>query len=57
VHAATPREQGGLGCPILGDTLYGDASKAPRLLLHADHLAFWEPGEHEWVKFTSAAPF
>jgi tRNA pseudouridine32 synthase/23S rRNA pseudouridine746 synthase len=57
VHAATPREDGGLGCPILGDTLYGDPDAAPRLLLHADHLAFWEPGEHEWVKFTSPAPF
>jgi tRNA pseudouridine32 synthase / 23S rRNA pseudouridine746 synthase len=57
VHAAAPRTQGGLGCPILGDTLYGDASKASRLLLHAAHLAFWEPVTGDWKKFTSPPPF
>lgn len=58
VHAAAPREIGGIGCPILGDTLYGDATTAPRLMLHADFLAFWEPGSlHEWMKFRSDPPF
>jgi tRNA pseudouridine32 synthase/23S rRNA pseudouridine746 synthase len=57
VHAAAPREQGGLGCPILGDTLYGDAASAPRLLLHAAHLSFWEPVTGNWMKFDSPPPF
>jgi tRNA pseudouridine32 synthase/23S rRNA pseudouridine746 synthase len=57
VHAATPAEQGGLGAPILGDPFYGDVAKAPRLMLHADFLAFWHPGTHEWVKFESPAAF
>ena len=35
-----------IGHPILGDALYADAAaqtKAPRLLLHASHLAFTHP--------------
>ena len=57
VHAATPVEAGGLGCPILGDSLYGDPSAAPRLLLHAQKLAFWAPGTGNWGKFASPVPF
>ena len=57
VHSATARDLGGLGTPILGDSLYGDASRASRLMLHADMLAFWHPAEHTWVKFASPAPF
>lgn len=57
VHAATPRARGGIGAPILGDVLYGDPESAPRLMLHAAHLAFWEPFTGEWVKFDSEPPF
>lgn len=57
VHAATPREQGGLGAPILGDLLYGDPSSAPRLLLHASLLGFWEPFLGGWCRFSSDPPF
>jgi len=57
IHAATPREQGGLGAPILGDSLYGDPSSAPRLMLHARFLAFWEPFMGDWRKFSSPVPF
>jgi tRNA pseudouridine32 synthase/23S rRNA pseudouridine746 synthase len=57
VHAATPRSAGGLGCPIVGDTLYGSPEGADRLLLHADHLAFWAPDSSDWVKFRSPPPF
>jgi tRNA pseudouridine32 synthase/23S rRNA pseudouridine746 synthase len=57
VHAAMPVSDGGLGCPILGDTLYGDAARAARLMLHADGLAFWHPTGAGWRKFTSPAPF
>ena len=38
VHAAHPE---GLGCPILGDELYG--KKAERLYLHAEYLEFRHP--------------
>ena len=57
VHAATPRAAGGLGCPILGDTLYGDPDSPPRLMLHADFLAFWAPETHAWTKHRRPAPF
>ncbi|MEM1329039.1 MAG: RluA family pseudouridine synthase [Planctomycetota bacterium] len=49
IHAATPVEQGGMGCPIAGDSLYGDESSAPRLLLHAAHLTFYEPDTPERI--------
>ena len=57
LHAATPPDAGGLGAPILGDPLYGDPTAAPRLMLHAEMLAFWDPTTHEWVKFECPAPF
>jgi tRNA pseudouridine32 synthase/23S rRNA pseudouridine746 synthase len=49
-----------LGHPILGDALYGDGcvqARAPRLLLHAQWLAFEHPGTGQWVEFTLPAPF
>ena len=57
VHAATPREAGGLGCPIAGDTLYGNPASAPRMLLHASRLGFWAPYTGDWMKFHSPPPF
>lgn len=38
VHAAHPK---GLGCPIIGDELYG--KKAARLYLHAEYIEFRHP--------------
>ena len=57
IHAATPRADGGIGAPILGDPLYGNPGSAPRLMLHAAHLAFWRPDSDEWLKFWSEPPF
>ncbi len=69
VHAATPvrvrrndvegevNVAGGLGCPIVGDPLYGNGDSAPRLMLHAVELAFWEPGTGKRVRFESGVPF
>jgi tRNA pseudouridine32 synthase/23S rRNA pseudouridine746 synthase len=54
VHAAHPL---GLGCPIAGDALYGDATSAPRLLLHARTLAFDHPISGARITFESAVPF
>ena len=44
VHAAHPE---GLGCPILGDELYGQ--KADRLYLHAESLEFVHPVTKEII--------
>lgn len=53
----TPTLRGGLGAPIVGDTLYAPqvvAALLPRLALHAGHLAFWDPAKGDgggWLKF------
>ena len=52
VHAAV-----GLGCPVLGDRLYGDPSLAPRLMLHASRLAFTDPLTGRDVVYHSPPPF
>ncbi|HEY6095926.1 MAG TPA: RluA family pseudouridine synthase [Gallionellaceae bacterium] len=46
-----------IGHPILGDSLYGDAASAPRLLLHACTLGFVHPGSGIALQFASPAPF
>lgn len=49
-----------IGHPILGDALYADAAtqaQAPRLLLHASHLAFTHPGSGAWLALKWAAEF
>src|SRR5262245_38619511 len=56
VHAAAPRPAG-LGCPILGDVLYGDADSGERLMLHASALEFSDPSTGERVAHVSPVPF
>ena len=51
VHLAT------IGHPILGDALYGDATSARRLLLHASELGFVHPQRGEWLVCKSAPAF
>ena len=51
VHLAT------IGHPILGDALYGDATSARRLLLHASELGFVHPQRGEWLVCKSAPDF
>src|SRR5690606_4282615 len=49
-----------LGHPICGDALYADApalARAPRLLLHATHLAFAHPSSGAPLVFDAAVPF
>lgn len=46
-----------LGHPILGDPLYGDVARSPRLLLHAARLAFPHPFSGEAMAFASDPPF
>ncbi len=54
IHAAHPA---GLGRPILGDRLYGEAERAPRLMLHACALSFEHPVDGRPMELTSPAPF
>ncbi len=54
VHCASPE---GLGAPILGDPLYGDASSAPRLMLHAARLELVHPVSGQAMVFESASGF
>ena len=46
----------GLGASIVGDSLYGGWS-APRMMLHAERIAFDDPGSGERVVVESAARF
>ena len=57
IHAAS------LGCPIVGDRLYGSAEKdrrmrrrSSRLLLHAVELSFLHPVTHRRVTFAAPPP-
>ncbi|MEE4238411.1 MAG: RluA family pseudouridine synthase [Anderseniella sp.] len=46
-----------LGHPILGDPLYGDASSAPRLMLHAQTLELHHPADGARLKLEAPLPF
>lgn len=52
VHAS---HNEGLGCPIVGDMLYGRAST--RLMLHAESISFTHPITKEAVTFEAPLPF
>jgi len=52
VHAAHPL---GLGAPVVGDRLYGH--EGPRLMLHAEALAFLHPRTGERIALECPAPF
>jgi len=54
VHCACAE---GLGAPIAGDSLYGDGTSAPRLMLHAWRIAFDDPATMRRVVIESAVPF
>lgn len=51
LHAAA-----GLGCPIVGDALYG-GEPATRLMLHAAELSFLDPGTGKRLDFQSRPSF
>ena len=54
LHAAHER---GLGCPIVGDSLYGSGTQGDPMLLHAAALSFLHPETGEKMEFSSAAHF
>lgn len=45
----------GLGCPIVGDMLYGHADT--RLMLHAERVTFTHPASGERLTFIAESPF
>jgi tRNA pseudouridine32 synthase/23S rRNA pseudouridine746 synthase len=47
----------GLGCPIIGDNLYGSGQMGDPMYLHATRLAFNHPGNNKKLEFYSAPPF
>jgi tRNA pseudouridine32 synthase/23S rRNA pseudouridine746 synthase len=54
LHAAHPL---GLGCPIIGDSLYGTGQMGDPMYLHATRLAFTHPLSKERLEFYSPPPF
>ena len=54
LHAAHPL---GLGCPIVGDSLYGTGQMGDPMYLHATRLAFTHPISKERLEFYSPPPF
>ncbi len=54
LHAA---HRFGLGCPIVGDRLYGNGTRSGEMLLHATELAFAHPGSGQRLVFRSRPPF
>lgn len=54
VHSA---HKEGLGCPIVGDALYGDPNLSERLLLHASDLTIEHPKTRKRMEFHSPVPF
>lgn len=47
----------GLGCPIVGDRLYGRGHEGDMMLLHASTLSFLHPSTDKRIVFSSPAPF
>jgi tRNA pseudouridine32 synthase / 23S rRNA pseudouridine746 synthase len=47
----------GLGCPIIGDALYGQGRDGDPMLLHASFLSFLHPLTDKPIYFCSPAPF
>ena len=54
VHCA---HRDGLGCPILGDPLYGRGTPCRRMCLHAAMIEFRHPATGERMRFESASDF
>ncbi|MBQ8989131.1 MAG: RluA family pseudouridine synthase [Prevotella sp.] len=54
VHCA---HKDGLGCPILGDELYGRKESADRLCLHSDRLELIHPVTGQQMQFELPYPF
>lgn len=47
----------GLGCPIVGDSLYGSGREGDQMMLHASALSFTHPVTGQGLSFSSLPPF
>ncbi|MEM7755254.1 MAG: RluA family pseudouridine synthase [Planctomycetota bacterium] len=59
VHNGAPRP-GGLGCPVVGDPLYGPSQQTQpveRLMLHAERLEFNDPDTNQRITIEAPVPF
>ena len=54
LHAAHPL---GLGCPVIGDSLYGSGNMGDPMYLHATRLTFAHPFSKERLEFYLPPPF
>ncbi|NDI35811.1 RluA family pseudouridine synthase [Chengkuizengella sediminis] len=48
-----------LGCPLVGDKMYGEENNGPKMdrqALHAAKLAFYHPNTRKYVEFTASLP-
>jgi tRNA pseudouridine32 synthase/23S rRNA pseudouridine746 synthase len=54
LHASHPL---GLGCPLVGDRLYGTGRLGEQLMLHAVWLQFVHPETCQWMEFFSDPSF
>ena len=55
--ASCPVEKGGLGIPIVGDSLYGVCKNGQRLMLHATEITFTHPASGEVMHIVCAPDF
>lgn len=55
--SSCPIERGGLGIPIVGDSLYGVCKKGERLMLHAAEISFRHPTSGEIMHIICAPEF
>ncbi len=54
LHASHPK---GLGIPIAGDYLYGNAKDGDPMFLHASRLSFFHPKDGRRLEFSSLPPW
>ncbi|MCP3931413.1 MAG: RluA family pseudouridine synthase [Bacteroidetes bacterium] len=47
----------GLGCPIVGDALYGKGKEGEKMMLHASDISFQHPVSKQTLVFASPPPF
>ena len=55
--SSCPEELGGLGLPIVGDSLYGVCEKGQRLMLHAAEITFRHPTSGQIMHIVSQPAF
>lgn len=57
IHSAHPKKLGGLGSPIVGDSLYGKGKDGDKMYLHATSLSFIHPTDNKIMQFYSPPDF